>query len=205
MAEEGGKLDDSEGSNANAPPSESTITSDDGKKRKVVRARSVVWEHFEKYDDSDRAPRARCKYCSSNYAANTSYNDTSTLSAHLRKCKQNPHNVETSQAKIGFQQASKDHKSDVSMRIWRFDQELCRKALAKMIIVDELPFSFVEKRGFRYFVSVARPQFRIPSRTIVTRDCFELFYEENQKLKNFLRENNQIVCNYIYMDFNPKN
>ncbi|XP_075500477.1 zinc finger BED domain-containing protein RICESLEEPER 2-like [Primulina tabacum] len=84
------------------------------------------------------------------------------------------------------------------MNIWRFDQELCRKTLVKMIIVDELLFSFVENGGFRYFVSVAQPQFRIPSRTTVTRDCFELFYEEKKKLKNFFRENSQRVCLTTY-------
>ncbi|XP_073153739.1 zinc finger BED domain-containing protein RICESLEEPER 2-like [Henckelia pumila] len=80
------------------------------------------------------------------------------------------------------------------MSIWKFDQELCRKALAKMIILDEQPFSSVEKEGFRYFLSVAQPQFRISSRKTVTRDCFELFSEEKQKLKTFFKENNQRIC-----------
>uniref|UniRef100_A0A3Q7IHG4 Uncharacterized protein n=1 Tax=Solanum lycopersicum TaxID=4081 RepID=A0A3Q7IHG4_SOLLC len=33
-----------------------------------------------------------------------------------------------------------------------------------MIIVDELPFSFVEKEGFKNFMRVTMPQFHIPSR-----------------------------------------
>uniref|UniRef100_A0A3Q7IHG7 Uncharacterized protein n=1 Tax=Solanum lycopersicum TaxID=4081 RepID=A0A3Q7IHG7_SOLLC len=32
-----------------------------------------------------------------------------------------------------------------------------------MIIVDELPFSFVEKEGFKNFMRVTMPQFHIPS------------------------------------------
>lgn len=42
--------------------------------------------------------------------------------------------METNQAKIGFQQISKDQGSETTINIWKFDQELSRKALAKMII-----------------------------------------------------------------------
>ncbi|KAK2652789.1 hypothetical protein Ddye_012645 [Dipteronia dyeriana] len=38
-----------------------------------------------------------------------------------------------------------------------FDKETCRKACTRMIIVDELPFSFLEKDGFRDFCRVACP------------------------------------------------
>ncbi|TXG69465.1 hypothetical protein EZV62_004400 [Acer yangbiense] len=39
-----------------------------------------------------------------------------------------------------------------------FDKEECRKTCIRMIIVDELPFSFVEKDGFRDFCRVACPR-----------------------------------------------
>lgn len=35
-----------------------------------------------------------------------------------------------------------------------FDIEACRQAFARTIIVDELPFKFVEGEGFRYFISI---------------------------------------------------
>ncbi|CAN1135724.1 Zinc finger BED domain-containing protein RICESLEEPER 2 [Linum perenne] len=56
-----------------------------------------------------------------------------------------------------------------------------------MIIVDELPFSFVEHRGFKRFMEVCCPEFDIPSRRAIREDCFKLFIAERQKLKDYLR------------------
>ena len=52
-----------------------------------------------------------------------------------------------------------------------FDPDLCRQLLARMIIVGELPFRFVEGEGFRYFMSVLQPKLHIPGRISVARDC----------------------------------
>ena len=68
---------------------------------------------------------------------------------------------------------------------WSFDQEAIRNALANMVIVDELPFKFVEVEGFKQFISVACPRFKIPSRITVSRDCFNAFVEAKLNLKNF--------------------
>jgi len=68
-----------------------------------------------------------------------------------------------------------------------FDVEECRKALAWMIIVDELPFKFVEGEEFRYFVSVVQPRFPIPSRLSVARDCWDIFTDEKHKLRSMFR------------------
>ena len=40
-------------------------------------------------------------------------------------------------------------------------------ALARMIIVDELPFRFVEHDGFIYFMGVVEPRFPVPSRLTI--------------------------------------
>uniref|UniRef100_A0A1S4DFN6 Zinc finger BED domain-containing protein DAYSLEEPER-like n=1 Tax=Nicotiana tabacum TaxID=4097 RepID=A0A1S4DFN6_TOBAC len=93
-----------------------------------------------------------------------------------------PLDVAKSQSKIGFNPILGGNKGDVTVVPWKFDQEKCRKAFCRMGIVDELPFSFVEKKGFMNFMKVAQPFFRIPSRRTVTRDCFDLFNDE--KLDN---------------------
>ena len=41
------------------------------------------------------------------------------------------------------------------MGTWKFDQDLIRSALAKMIALDELPIRFVEGDEFRNLMSVA--------------------------------------------------
>jgi len=56
-----------------------------------------------------------------------------------------------------------------------------------MIIVDELPFKFLEGEEFHYFVSVVQPRFPIPSRISAARDCWDIFTEEKHKLRSMLR------------------
>ena len=68
---------------------------------------------------------------------------------------------------------------DVPM-LWEFEQEIARRALARMIIVDELPFMFVEREGFRSFCNALNPRFVVPSRPTITRDCYKLFIEERK-------------------------
>ena len=79
------------------------------------------------------------------------------------------------------------------MGTWKFDQDLIRSALAKMIALDELPIKFVEGDGFKNLMSVACPRFKIPSRWTVSRDIFNIFVEERLNLKNFFKSNCQRV------------
>jgi len=77
---------------------------------------------------------------------------------------------------------------------YEFNHETARKAIAKMVIVDELPFLHVEREGFRDFCKVMRPEFVVPSRATVTRDCCALFIEERKKLKNVFRALSSRLC-----------
>ncbi|CAN0890029.1 hypothetical protein LINGRAHAP2_LOCUS16229 [Linum grandiflorum] len=45
---------------------------------------------------------------------------------------------------------------------WKFNEAKMRTALTEMIIMDELPFTFVEHEGFQRFMA-ACPMFTIPS------------------------------------------
>ncbi|XP_070049406.1 uncharacterized protein [Nicotiana tomentosiformis] len=100
--------------------------------------------------------------------------------------------VAKSQSKLAFQPVLMGNKGDIAVVPWKFDQEQCRKALCRMVIIDELPFSFVEKEGYMNFMKVAQYFFRIPSRRTVTRDCFDLFNEEKRKLMKLFKD--QRVC-----------
>ena len=77
---------------------------------------------------------------------------------------------------------------------WKFDQAMCSKYLARMIILDEKPFMTVEQEGFRDFVNILQPQFQIPSRITVTRDCFDIYTAEKESLKKYFRKTKQRVC-----------
>ena len=51
-------------------------------------------------------------------------------------------------------------------------------ALAMMIIIDELPFKFVERQGFQEFMEIVEPRFPIPHRTTITRACMKIYSSE---------------------------
>ncbi|KAL0311245.1 UNVERIFIED_CONTAM: hypothetical protein Sangu_2419200 [Sesamum angustifolium] len=137
-------------------------------KRKDTYKRSKVWDHFIAYTDGEGKPRAKCKYCERNYAADPCKNDTSTMNNHLKVCKKHPGNtsVASNHTITSFCQTMdvKEYCSHV-----KFDQEALKQGLARMIIMDELPFKFVENEGFRQFISLALPQFVILSRTTINQ------------------------------------
>jgi hypothetical protein len=62
-----------------------------------------------------------------------------------------------------------------SNTVWIFSQDATRKALVRMIIKHEYPFSMVEHKGFIDFMQVAQPKFSIPGQMTVRNDCVKLF------------------------------
>ncbi|KAI5671961.1 hypothetical protein M9H77_12325 [Catharanthus roseus] len=143
--------------------------------------RSEVWVHFTRYSTEGGDKRANCSYCHHTYEEKPSINGTTSVKNHLNICIKNPYNNETRETQVKLQTQSTLHGKVGSV----VNQMDARKACAYMIIVDDQPFSFVEKQGFRNFVSVVCPSFQIPSRTTVTRDCYDLYLEEKAKLKSF--------------------
>ncbi|XP_050896669.1 zinc finger BED domain-containing protein RICESLEEPER 2-like [Lathyrus oleraceus] len=68
-------------------------------------------------------------------------------------------------------------------------------ALPVFVVLDEQPFSVVEGEGFNFHSKVMQPQFTIPSRRTVARDCFQLHLDEEQKLKAFFKSD----CNRLVL------
>ncbi|XP_033513860.2 zinc finger BED domain-containing protein RICESLEEPER 4-like [Nicotiana tomentosiformis] len=142
-----------EGSNDSIPNTECLSPDEAPRKRKVMQPRSDAWNHFDKYDDPSGAKIAKCKYCEKTYAATTKGNGTTSMNNHLTKYLKIPRKMENSQTKLSFLPASNEANEGV-LTTWKFDQAHSRRALAQMIILDELPFSFVEKEGFKKFIGV---------------------------------------------------
>ena len=70
----------------------------------------------------------------------------------------------------------------------KFSVERLRMALAKMIIVDELPFRFVEHDRFIEFMASVEHRFKVLSRVTVARDCLKLYIRENDSLRKDLMD-----------------
>ena len=50
--------------------------------------------------------------------------------------------------------------------------------LAKMIIIDELPFKYVERQGFQEFMKIIEPRLPITHCTTITRACMKIYSSE---------------------------
>ncbi|CAA0806372.1 Zinc finger BED domain-containing protein DAYSLEEPER [Striga hermonthica] len=148
--------------------------------------RSIAWDHFETIV-VEGITRAECKHCKKTYKCDTRRNGTSSLLHHISVCKANPDVTEKKQAKLNLQPIAEGDEIVGSLTSWKFDQEAIRSELARMVIVDELPFRFVEGDGFKNFMSVTQPRFKIPSRWTVSRDCYQLYLDEKLKLRNYFK------------------
>lgn len=126
---------------------------------------SEWWDHFQE----TKIPNfAECIYCQDlvPYATKSTINH---LIKHMHACKEYPPNVDLRQELHHLE--SKTHLSDEASvetvtipRLRDPNQEALEKALAKMVIVDKLPLSFIEGEGFVRYCKTVNPFFVIPSR-----------------------------------------
>ncbi|XP_028806181.1 zinc finger BED domain-containing protein RICESLEEPER 3-like [Neltuma alba] len=142
-----------------------------------MKPRSKVWKHFTKFVNERGETRGKCNYCEKDLACDSKANGITALNNHLNACKLKPPPEELAQSHLNF---NVDEK--MGLTNWKFDQDATRKALSCMIIIDELPFKFVDGDGFRQFMAIAQPRFKIPSRWTVAPDCFGIYIDEKVKI-----------------------
>uniref|UniRef100_A0A2N9FA16 BED-type domain-containing protein n=1 Tax=Fagus sylvatica TaxID=28930 RepID=A0A2N9FA16_FAGSY len=131
-------------------------------KKPTGRKVSPAWDHFDKVDYPDGRHVAICKYCKRELSATSKTYGTSSLLSHATNCAKNPNRELRGQKTLSFE-PKKEGEEGFDLVATTFTIEAGRKALAEMIILDELPFMFVENYGFRRFVKVLQPKFKIIS------------------------------------------
>ncbi|KAA0025770.1 zinc finger BED domain-containing protein RICESLEEPER 3-like [Cucumis melo var. makuwa] len=162
--------------------------------RKNVK-QSMVWDHFERLKGDPNDPRAKCKYCGVVYECHSKRNGTGTMKHHLENCKKYPYQKKRDQTQMTLAFKPKDKVGDNSSQLVceSFSLDGCRDALVEMIIVDELPFKFVEGKGFKKFVDKLtcgnHTRFVVPSRFTVARDVLKLYVNEKNRLRDMFVKN----------------
>ncbi|PIA64727.1 hypothetical protein AQUCO_00100297v1 [Aquilegia coerulea] len=122
-------------------------------KTKAKRKWSEVWQHFDEFDvmvddknntnkDETKNTRARkkskCKYCPQEYFTDSGTNGTSQMNKHVKVCPKFPGRIpDKGQTKLSL-----DRSEQVVSR--GATQADCLTSCVEMVIIDELPFSFVE-------------------------------------------------------------
>ena len=138
------------------------------------RNRLADWDHFTLEPGSKK--RTKCNHCS----ALIKYADRrSTMNAHLKRCKVNL-NVEGNKRKKIATSPSAEGQVGI------FDLEAIRNALVEMFMSEELPFRFVESKGFRKLLNVLHLRF--------ARDIITLYEAEKTKLHKYLSKYCGRVC-----------
>ena len=64
--------------------------------------------------------------------------------------------------KLSLQAKREGESGSNVLVVANYSEEKIRLALARMIIIDELPFKFVERQGFQEFMEIVEPRFPIP-------------------------------------------
>ena len=161
-----------------------------------IRKTAMAWDHFTIVPGSEESiPMAACNYCGKRYFCHSKNHGTTNMNAHLKVCSKFPYSLvfDPKQSVINFQ-PKKGGGSDMVAASQICDVAACRKALSTFVIVDEQPFKVVEGWGFKFFCSKLQPQFHLPSRHTIARDCYQLYLDEKQKLRSFLKSNCTRIC-----------
>ena len=111
---------------------------------------------------------------------------------HMKVCKKWPFPRDQKQKTLSFQAKREGESGSNVLVVANYSKERIRLALARMIVIDELPFKFVEHQGFQEFMKTVEPRFPIPHCTTIARACMKIYSSEVDVLRRaFVR---QRVC-----------
>jgi len=65
-----------------------------------------------------------------------------------------------------------NNEGEARLKSWVLNPYEARASIAKMIIMDELPFRFVENAGFRQMMFVCCPTVNMPSGITIAKDIY---------------------------------
>ncbi|XP_078170092.1 zinc finger BED domain-containing protein RICESLEEPER 2-like [Carex rostrata] len=178
--------------NAVVIPNEEEVTkkpSKAGRKRK-----SEVWRWFKTVEVNVKGPKgtmvkvakAECMQCHKKYGKNST-GSTSHLLKHIETCYEIKRVKGISQSGTLQFQASNQVDYDVVRGSGGYDHMKCREIIAKMIMVHELPFTFVEYHWFNVLMRYNNPLYQKVSRTTIKNDCIKLFESEKEKIKKVFK------------------
>ena len=108
--------------------------------RRPSKPCSEVWDHFTKFINEKGEFKARCNYFDTEYFADPKRNGMTSLKNHLASCRRIFYGCgDGTQTELVL-----PSKGSGSLGTWTFNQDIIRRGVAEMIIINELPFRFVE-------------------------------------------------------------
>lgn len=113
-----------------------------------------AWKYFAKLP---RGKKAKCHYYHKDFACESNTVGTFSLHKQFSRCNTYKNSIVVrKQTILTFSKSKIDGDSCESVTTtlvsMGFKKDACRKTLVKMIVVNELPFCFVEGEGFRSLI-----------------------------------------------------
>lgn len=161
---------------------------DIGSKRKPRKLTSIIWKEAEPIYRDGKLVEGRCTHCHQTFPASRD-SGTSQIGRHLKVCEMRikMHDM------VDKMHSSATSPKGVVLKDWKFDPDVSRRELVRMVVLHELPFSLVEYDGFRSFVASLNPLFKMVSRTTAQADCITSYKEHRLVLRDFLKNCNARV------------
>lgn len=155
------------------------------KPRKKPVHRAPVWKHFTQKEDVPSL--SNCRYCRQEIGCDTVIHGTSAMNNHIKRCKLFKMFEES-----GSQQVLTGDSKGVLTAI-KYDKGGFRRSVNELLVLCELPFSFVESEGFRRFCSYNLPMYTVHCRKTATTDTYAMFLREKAALKELFGKEKQRV------------
>ncbi|KAF8102385.1 hypothetical protein N665_0198s0091 [Sinapis alba] len=161
-----------------------TASGASSKVKRILPTRSQVWNHYTKTkDDRDKCV---CNYCQNTFSCLTS-SGTSNLRSHLEKCKSH----------LAWSAGQEDKQPNIDdegkLKKAKLTEGQLREATNEMVVLGQLPLSFVESVAWRHFCHKANFGYIPHSRRTATKDIIKTYVERKDALKKWFLCNNQRV------------
>ncbi|XP_031116703.1 zinc finger BED domain-containing protein RICESLEEPER 2-like [Ipomoea triloba] len=149
------------------------------KKKKQRKKSSIIWQEMTLVKLENGEERVQCNHC--NYKLKKQKDGTTTqYKRHLDCCIKRKINL-SGQRNICVLPSTQKSESVNGVQSWKYDQARIREVISHMIMVHELPFSFVEYDLFNIVMQTASPYYERISRTTTTKDCWSTYEIEKKR------------------------
>ncbi|XP_018433579.1 uncharacterized protein LOC108806053 isoform X2 [Raphanus sativus] len=145
--------------------------------------RSKIWGHFTRTKES--RDKCICHYCNKTFCCATR-SGTSNLLKHLSICKRFMLFSE------GQSSTQPSVNEEGKMKSRKISDDTFREATNEMMVIAELPLSFIEGAGWKHFcnkMELGRPV----SRRTSTRDIVKMYLQRKAAMKQWFKANKQRV------------
>ncbi|EOA23128.1 hypothetical protein CARUB_v100024710mg, partial [Capsella rubella] len=159
------------------------------KKKCRVVPRSWVWDHFTRL--AGVKDRCRCNYCTREMGCATT-NGTSCLKNHLNICKEYKIWQECRNQTQQVINPTSDGDGSACLQLSRVSEEVFREATNEMLVLGELPLSFIESLAWKHFCSKVK-LYKPHSRRTSTRDIVEKYVKKKAEMMKIIAANKQRI------------